>query len=120
MPDFRQSLSKEDLKDYDFVRSRIDELQKTRKNVFGLDLEKLWDEADKAYIPHRLKSRGKRVIATDEDQGWRGTLVELGKTGAWQADFSQPNAFIKMQIASAILIDRNPQAVFNAGAFNTA
>ena len=116
MTNLKEILSEEKFKDYEFVVARIKDLQKTRENGFGENLEKIWEEADKAYIPHRLKQKGKRVIATDEERGWRGALVELGKTGDWQADFSQPNPFIKMQTAAAILIDRNPKAILNPGA----
>ena len=74
----KEQLTDEQYKDYDFVRERIKQLQKTRQDVFGINLDtKIWNEADRAYIPHRLKERGKKIIATDEEKGWRGNLVTL-------------------------------------------
>ena len=39
----------------------------------------------------------------------------LGKEDEWQSDNSQPNIFIKIQTALAILVDRNPEGVFSPG-----
>ena len=113
---FKESLNTNQLEDYNFVTGRIEELQKTRQDVFGVNLDKnIWEESDKGYIPHRLKQKGRKLISIDEEKGLRGALIEVGKTGNWQADFSQPNPFIKMQTALSILIDRNPEAVMSAG-----
>ncbi len=106
-------LSKEDKASLDFVKARINDLQETRKEVYGTDLDSIWQEADNAYIPHRLKTKGKKVIATDEDRGWRGSLVNLGSSN-WQADIANANPFVKIQIALSILVDRNPKGVFTA------
>lgn len=98
---------------FDFVNSRIDDLQKTREDIYGVNLENIWEEADSAYVPHRLKTTGKRVIATDEEKGWRGHLVKLGDN-KWQTDIANANPFIKLNIALSILIDRNPKGVLTA------
>ena len=100
-------------KDYDFVIERIPQLQKNRMNHYGTDMDKLWVEADRDYVPHRLKSKGKKVIATDEEKGWRSSTVTLGSPD-WQSDVSQANPYVKVQTALAILIDQNPSAVLTA------
>src|SRR3990167_1220608 len=97
-----------------FTNTRIEQLREARKQQFGLNIETLWAEADKDYVPHRLRGKGKKVFVTDEDKGWRGVLVNLGETN-WQSDISQPNPFIKIQIALSVLLDQNPDGVFSAG-----
>lgn len=106
-------LSEKDQKSYDFVKQRIQDLQDVRKQQqFGSYIEAIWADADKDYTPHRLRvTGGKKVIATDEDKGWRGQTVTLG-SNEWQSDISQPNPFIKIQIALSILIDQNPTGIF--------
>ena len=39
--------------------------------------------------------------------------MNLGETN-WQSDVSQPNPFVKIQIALSIMIDQNPEGVFSA------
>ena len=97
--------------EYKFVLERIPQLQKVRNDHYGTNLDELWAEADRSYVPHRLKSKGKKVIATDEDKGWRSSTVELGAND-WQSDVSQANPFVKIQTALSILVDQNPGAVF--------
>lgn len=109
-------LSDEKRKNFIFVKSRILELQEARKDHFGTNLDTLWQDADVAYVPHRLKTAGKKVIATDEEKGWRGALVDLSKTDDWQSDISQSNPYIKIGTALAILIDQNPSGVLTATA----
>lgn len=106
-------LSAKDREDFQFVTKRIHELQLSRQDHYGVNLDTLWSEADRAYVPHRLKNKGKRVVATDEDKGWRGALVTLGSND-WQSDVSQANTFVKIQTALSILIDQNPRGVFSA------
>lgn len=98
--------------DFLFVQKRIPQLQMGRMNHFGHNLESIWAEADRDYIPHRLNTKSKRVVATDEDKGWRGNLVTLGSSD-WQSDVSQSNVFTKIQVALSILIDQNPSGVFS-------
>jgi len=107
----KTKLSEQDQKDFEFVLNRIKDLQETRKNHYGINLDILWSDADKDYIPHRLKTTGRRSIVSDEDKGWRGALISLG-TADWQSDVSQANIFTKIQTALAILIDQNPTGVF--------
>jgi len=111
IPNLKKLLGDTKHKQYLFVKNRIEELKKSRQNVAGENLEQIWEKADNAYIPHRLRTKGKRVIATDEDKGWRGHMITIG-ADEWQSDNSQPNPFIKIQTALSILVDRNPEAVF--------
>ncbi len=106
-------LSKTNQDLFDSTTTRIDDLQKSREDIYGVNLETIWAEADKAYIPHRLQTTGKKVIATDELKGWRGSLVTLGESN-WQMDIANANPFIKINIALSILIDRNPKGVLTA------
>ncbi len=106
-------LSKDNQESFDFVEQRIKDLQETRKDVYGVNLESVWKEADAAYIPHRLTIKGRKAIATDETKGWRGKMITLGEDN-WQLDIANANPFVKMQIALSILIDRNPKGILTA------
>lgn len=109
---FSSSMLKEkDRKQFEFVTGRILDLQQSRTNHYNTNLDVLWAEADRAYVPHRLKTKAKRAVVTDEDKGWRGALVDLGSRD-WQSDISQANPFIKIQTALSILVDQNPSGVF--------
>ena len=105
-------LNDKDLETFRFVKKRIKQLQEARHDVFGTNLEKKWAQADKDYIPHTLSKRSKKVIASDDELGWRGHFVEIGKDD-WQTKNSEPNPYIKIQTALSILVDRNPEAIFN-------
>lgn len=107
------TLSDQDKQDLTFVQGRIKELQQVRTNHYSKNLDQLWADADRDYVPHRLNTAGKKVIAQDEDKGWRGSMVQLG-TSDWQSDLSASNVFIKIQTALSILIDQNPSGVFTA------
>ena len=111
--DKTKDLTAEQLKDFEFVLSRIEQLKEGRKQLPD-KVENTWADADKDYIPHKLRGKDKKTLVTDEDRGWRGVLVNLGESN-WQSDISQPNPYIKIQIALATLIDQNPQGVFSAG-----
>lgn len=109
----QQDLSEAQLKDFTFAKTRVSQLKDSRTDS-SYKVETIWADADRDYVPHRLKGKGKRVVATDEEKGWRGQMVNLGDSN-WQSDISQPNPFIKIQIALSILIDQNPEGVFSAG-----
>lgn len=111
--DFKESLlSKTEDTELKFVNQRIDELKKARKEEqFGFFIEDIWASADRDYAPHRLKKWGKKSYQ-DEDKGWRGQIFNPGISQEWQSDISQPNPFVKIQIAQSILVDQNPTGVF--------
>lgn len=100
---------------FDFYQTRKQELIDAKKDHYGTNLNDLFAEADKAYIPHRYGSAGREVLVEDENKGWRGqpasSKVKLGSND-WQSDIAQPNPFIKIQTALAILVDQNPSGVF--------
>lgn len=104
-------LSEDNLTTHKFVKERIGQLQEVRKSHYGKNIDSLWADADADYAPHRLNTKTNKVIATDEERGWRGAMVNLG-TENWQSDVSQPNVFVKIQTALAVLVDQNPTAVF--------
>ena len=107
-----EDLSEQDRKDFVFVKSRIIELQESRKSQYGTNIETIWTDADKDYIPHRLTEKSStRAVVTDESKGWRSSFMQLG-TEEWRSDISQPNPYIKIQTAISILIDQNPSGVF--------
>ena len=108
-----RDLSEQQQKDFTFVTRRIGELQDARKSHYGVNLNTLWADADRDYIPHRLRTKGKRIVAVDEDKGWRGALVNLGASD-WQSDISQSNPYTKIQVALSILVDQNPTGIFTA------
>ena len=110
---FKESiLTEQKLKDFTFVKARIHDLQEFRKQQhYGTNLESLWAESDREYVPHRLGTKSRRNIVSDEDKGWRGALVSLG-TSNWQSDIAQTNPYTKIQTALSILVDRNPSGVF--------
>lgn len=108
----KDDLNEQEQKDFAYAKKRIKEMQDFReKNHYGVNLNRLWSEADRDYVPHRLKTTGKRVVATDEEKGWRGALVTLGDTN-WQSDIANSNPFVKIQTAQSILVDQNPSGVF--------
>lgn len=103
--------SDEDEKIREWVKTRIDQLKKTKQNVFGVDFGALMTQADSDYVPHRLKKKGKKVLVSDDEKGWRSHFVKLGADD-WQTDSFKTNPFIKINTALSILIDKNPEAVF--------
>ncbi|MFH1640427.1 MAG: hypothetical protein ABIA66_00540 [Candidatus Omnitrophota bacterium] len=105
-------LSEKNRNYFTFVKDRILELQRVRQDVFGVNLEEVWKDADKDYVPHKLSAGGKKIVATDDLKGWRGSMVTLGKEDGWQFDAPRPNPYIKIQTALSILVDRNPSGVF--------
>ena len=110
----KDDLTVQENKDFEYAKKRIKEMQDFRtKPHYGVKLNNLWSDADRDYVPHRLKTTGKRVVATDEEKGWRGSLVTLGDNN-WQSDIAQANPFIKIQTAQSILVDQNPTGVFTA------
>lgn len=108
-------LSKDKGELFDWYKTRKEELIDTKKDHYGTNLNDLFAEADKAYVPHRYGSAGREVLVEDETRGWRGQSasgkVRLGSND-WQSDIAQPNPFIKIQTALSILVDQNPSGVF--------
>lgn len=103
MTDTYSPVDKE-LEDYNFTTKRISKLMKSRDNVEGRNITDIWRRADRDYEPHSLRgSRKVDNLRTDR----RVVLSE----NDWQVDNSQPNPFIKVQTAIALLFDQNPTAI---------
>ncbi len=106
--------SKNDKAAHDAFEERKDFLQEHRKQK---GIEEIWKAADRAYIPHKIDSRrGKKVLVSDDELGWRSTPIDLGSEDQWQEESVSPNPYIKIQTALGIIVDRNPTAVLTAGA----
>lgn len=91
---------------------RLSALKEFRKSS---GIEDVWRAADKAYVPHKLdaKSGGRKVLASDDELGWRSTPVILESEDNWQEDSVPPNPYIKIQTALGIIVDGNPTAVMS-------
>jgi hypothetical protein len=96
-----------ELKLKNFICQRISELKDTRKDVFGMDLETVWRQADKDYVPHKLSKGVQKTLVQNEDEGLASRYVEIGKA-QWRTDNANMNPYIKIQTALAIIIARNP------------
>lgn len=82
----------------------------------GLGIEEIWRAADKAYIPHKIKTaNSKKVLVSDDELGWRSAPINLNSEDEWQETSVPPNPYIKIQTALGIIVDRNPAAVLNPG-----
>jgi len=109
-------LTKGERQQYQDANNRINFLKESRRDIYGIDLDALWVEAQQAYIPHRFKTHeGTKAIVTDEEKGLRGAIVNLQSADDWQADFASANPMIKIMIAVSILVDQNPTGTFVAG-----
>lgn len=99
---------------FDFVVARLDYLKQYRKN---LGIEEIWQAADRAYIPHKIKASSKRtVFVSDDELGWRSSPIDLVGEDNWQEESVPPNPYIKIQTALGIIVDQNPSAVLEPGA----
>ena len=101
----------------EFFQDRRGQLFRARQNVLNRNIEDIWRAADRAYQPHSTEtSSKKRILASDDEIGWRSRpVVQIGADD-WQEDSVPVNAYIKIQTALGILIDRNPEGVFNPSA----
>jgi len=106
--------SSEDKAAYEYVEKRKDFLQQFRKSK---GIEDIWRAADNAYIPHKIEAKkGRKVFVSDDELGWRSSLVDLQTDDNWQEDSVSVNPYIKIQTALGIIVDRNPRAVLSPGA----
>jgi len=100
---------------YEYFIDRKKELKDARQNVLGVNIEKIWRSADKAYVPHTLSSsKGTKGFASDDEEGWRSTPVTFNDTKSWMEDSVPVTPYSKMNTALSILVDKNPSAVFKA------
>src|SRR3990167_4923425 len=81
--------STEDKAAYDMVEDRVASLKEKRKNS---GIEEIWKAADKAYIPHKIgEKKGKKVLVSDDELGWRSSPVNLTAEDSWQEESVPPN-----------------------------
>lgn len=98
----------------DFVEERKSQMQKAREES---KIESIWKAADKAYVPHEVTAKkGRKIFASDDEEGLRSSQITLGREDAWQEDSVPVNPYIKIQTALGIIVDNNPTAVMNPGA----
>jgi len=108
MPEPNLQLDKEA---HTFVTARIVELRASRKDVYGFNIDELWNKADKDYRLESKRGGGKKVLVSDEETGWRSRTSNYMKLGAsnWQNMDATTNPFVKIQSAISILFDKIPE-----------
>ncbi len=106
-----------DKKELEVLSSRINILKEKRKSPLPgstRSWEDIAREADAEFTPHELGfavSDRKRLIS-DDDQGLRSRMVKVGEDDNWQSNVSSCDFYTKVATAVSILIDMNPEAVF--------
>lgn len=108
--------SKEEKETQEFVQKRVTKMQDYRKSCLsGKDIELIWKEADKEYEPKYNQNYGRKVFASDDELGLRSRQIPVGETrDAWKSHNSDPTLFVKIQTAMSIIIDKDPEAFFQA------
>ena len=108
--------STEDEKTLKFVDGRVRTMKEARKKVQGKDIEVSWKDADKSYIPKdTTATAGKMRLESDDELGLRSHLVPVGDaTQDWRSNNSEPTLLVKIHSALSIIIDRDPEAFFQA------
>jgi hypothetical protein len=99
-----------------FTQKRIDKMQNYRKAVLGgKDIEKIWREADKEYEPRSDEFAGKKMYASDDELGLRSSIITIDDNRkSWKSKNSDPTLFVKIQTALSIILDKDPEAAFQA------
>lgn len=111
LPSYKES--DEHRKINEFLDERIKQLKQARKNVFGQDIDKLMEKADKdCQVTEEITiGTGKKVLAENEELGLRGvsSFVDLGIEN-WQSHIASNDPYVKLLIALSILFDNDPKA----------
>lgn len=95
-----------------YIAGRVEAMKTWRKS---LKIEQEWKEADAEYLPRELTiGTGRKRFETDQDNGLRSRLVEVTREEDWRSTNSDPTLLVKIQTAMSIIIDRDPQATFEA------
>ena len=113
------TLSEDDKSLNEFLDKRILELQAHRKNVCGVDIDSIMEQADEDIkIKDTIfdKRKGKTLVENNDTLGWRGTssFKDLGVDN-WRSDAASVDPFVKVMIAMSIIFDNDPHAVLRAG-----
>jgi hypothetical protein len=119
MPQDTYSPTEEQKKATEKLQERITYLKDARKqNLPGSthSIEDIWSEVDVEFTPHELSfmNTNKRRFETDQSDGLRSRLVKLGEDENWQSNISSSDFYVKVATAVSVLIDMNPEAVFEA------
>lgn len=111
--DFKPSDTEKILSAY--VDKRVKEMKDYRKS---LDIEKIWKEADKEYIPSDLTDimkNPRKIFEADQETGLRSRMIAVGKDEeSWRHQGSDPMLLVKIMSAMAVIVDKNPDAVLTA------
>ena len=110
MPTKSPKLNEKDQKDLDFFLVRKKQLEEARTNS---GMEVLWRQADADYLPHKLGKSKKKVLVENE-RTEVSSYVSLEKD-QWRSKEAKNDPYIKIQTALSIILDRNPEAVFDPG-----
>jgi len=103
-----------------YLIKRISVLKDTKKDILdNISFEDIMMEADREYQPEFLSQKQTNgvMLIQGELTGKRGSRIVpiTGNEGEeWRSNLSEPTLLVKIQTALAILIDRNPEAVFKA------
>ena len=90
-----------------FFLKRKNQLIEARKNS---GIEKIWQQADADYVPHELGLKKKVLVENERTEV--SSYVNLSRD-EWRSKMASNDPYIKIQTALSILVDRNPQAVFD-------
>ena len=108
-----------------FLDKRIEVLKQTKKDVLdGFNFEEMMKKADREYRPKDLlatSSVSTLVTIENEDAGNTNTnanakIIDISgeaDRANWRSSISEPTLLVKIQTALSILIDQNPEAIFN-------
>lgn len=101
---------------FEYVERRVLAMKANRKKklTHGKSIEDIWQEVDKEYPPHELGNVGgnRKMLVADDELGMRGRFVRIGRDDDWQSNHASPDLYVKVNSALSILIDQNPEAVF--------
>lgn len=96
---------------WQFIQGRTAKMKTFRKS---LRIETEWRDADVEYLPlaYEFANTPKR-LELDQDTGLRSRLVPIGSIeDDWRSTNADPTLLVKIQIALSIIIDQNPEAIF--------
>lgn len=100
----------------DLIKTRKDSMQTYRRSVYGRNIEAIWEEADREYVPRELGDKEKHEnFVTDTDESGNSTTRLTSqdvKQDDWRSDNSEPTLLVKIHTAMSIIISRDPEAFF--------
>ena len=97
------------LEDYKYFQIRKQQLKESRAANFGYNIENIWREADESYQPGRTLKSKKKLVENERTE--KSSYAKLQKD-AWRNKEPLNTLFKKVQTAMTVLIDSNPEGVF--------